>query len=432
MNELVIKRDLYLNKLIRKKNNGSIKIITGLRRSGKSYLLNNLYYDYLLGEGVKQEQIIKLALDDDRNREYRDPDKLSAFLYSKIANETDNFYFLLDEVQFAISDKEIKSNEPIRLYGILNGLLRLKNVDVYITGSNSKFLSSDIATEFRGRGDVVHVNPLSFAEFYSAYKHGDKYDAWDEYSTYGGMPMLLTMETDEEKAEYLNNLFKNTYIKDIIEKNRLRGDVAIDTLIDVLASSIGSLNNPTKIAKTFVSNGMNVSDKTLSTYIEYLLDSFLIRKTARYDIKGRKYINSPFKYYFSDIGLRNVRIHFRQQEQTHIMENIIYNELVMRGFNVDVGIIEHVVRTENDKRETKHLEVDFVCNKGNQRYYIQSAFSIPNAEKIAQEQASLDRIDDSFKKIIITQDRTKLWRNEKGYVIMNVLDFLLKENSLEL
>ena len=432
MNELVIKRDLYLNKLIRKKNNGSIKIITGLRRSGKSYLLNNLYYDYLLSEGVKQEQIIKLALDDDRNREYRDPDKLSAFLYSKIANETDNFYFLLDEVQFAISDKEIKSNEPIRLYGILNGLLRLKNVDVYITGSNSKFLSSDIATEFRGRGDVVHVNPLSFAEFYSAYKHGDKYDAWDEYSTYGGMPMLLTMETDEEKAEYLNNLFKNTYIKDIIEKNRLRGDVAIDTLIDVLASSIGSLNNPTKIAKTFVSNGMNVSDKTVSTYIEYLLDSFLIRKTARYDIKGRKYINSPFKYYFSDIGLRNARINFRQQEQTHIMENIIYNELVMRGFNVDVGIIEHVVRIENDKRETKHLEVDFVCNKGNQRYYIQSAFSIPSAEKMAQEQASLDRIDDSFKKIIITQDRTKLWRNEKGYVIMNVLDFLLKENSLEL
>ena len=432
MNELVIQRDLYLNKLIRKKNNGSIKIITGLRRSGKSYLLNNLYYDYLLSEGVKQEQIIKLALDDDRNREYRNPDKLSAFLYSKIANETDNFYFLLDEVQFAISDKEIKSKEPIRLYGILNGLLRLKNVDVYITGSNSKFLSSDIATEFRGRGDVVHVNPLSFAEFYSAYKHGDKYDAWDEYSTYGGMPMLLTMETDEEKAEYLNNLFKNTYIKDIIEKNRLRGDVAIDTLIDVLASSIGSLNNPTKIAKTFVSNGMNVSDKTVSTYIEYLLDSFLIRKTARYDIKGRKYINSPFKYYFSDIGLRNARINFRQQEQTHIMENIIYNELVMRGFNVDVGIIEHVVRTENDKRETKHLEVDFVCNKGNQRYYIQSAFSIPSAEKMAQEQASLDRIDDSFKKIIITQDRTKLWRNEKGYVIMNVLDFLLKENSLEL
>lgn len=432
MEGLIIKRDLYLNKLIRKKNNGSIKIITGLRRSGKSYLLNNLYCDYLLSEGVKKEQIIKLALDDDRNREYRNPDNLSEFLYSKIPNETDNFYLLLDEVQFAISDEEIKSNEPIRLYGILNGLLRLRNVDVYVTGSNSKFLSSDIATEFRGRGDVIHVNPLSFAEFYSAYKNGDKYDAWDEYSIYGGMPMLLSLETDEEKAEYLNNLFKNTYIRDIIERNNLRGDVTIDTLIDVLASSIGSLNNPTKIAKTFASNGIKTADKTISTYIDYLLDAFLIRKVTKYDIKGRKYINSPFKYYFSDVGLRNARLNFRQQEQTHIMENIIYNELVMRGFNVDVGIIEHVVRDEDGKRSTKHLEVDFVCNKGNQRYYIQSAFSIPNAEKMEQEQASLDRIDDSFKKIIITQDRTKLWRNEKGYVIMNLLDFLLKENSLEL
>ena len=432
MEELIIKRDLYLNKLIRKKNNGSIKIITGLRRSGKSYLLNNLYYDYLLSEGVKKEQIIKLALDDDRNREYRNPDNLSKFLYSKITSETEKFYFLLDEVQFAISDEEIKSKEPIRLYGILNGLLRLKNVDVYVTGSNSKFLSSDIATEFRGRGDIIHVNPLSFAEFYSAYKNGDKYDAWDEYSTYGGMPMLLGLETDEEKAEYLNNLFKNTYIRDIIERNNLRGDVTIDTLVDVLASSVGSLNNPTKIAKTFASNGIKTVDKTISTYVDYLLDAFLIRKATRYDIKGRKYINSPFKYYFSDVGLRNARLNFRQQEQTHIMENIIYNELVMRGYNVDVGIIEHVVRDEEGKRTTKHLEVDFVCNKGNQRYYIQSAFSIPNTEKMEQEQASLDRIGDSFKKIIITQDRTKLWRNEKGYVIMNVLDFLLKENSLEL
>lgn len=432
MEELIIKRDLYLNKLIRKKNNGSIKIITGLRRSGKSYLLNNLYYDYLLSEGVKKEQIIKLSLDDDRNREYRNPDNLSKFLYSKITSETEKFYFLLDEVQFAISDEEIKSKEPIRLYGILNGLLILKNVDVYVTGSNSKFLSSGIATEFRGRGDIIHVNPLSFAEFYSAYKNGDKYDAWDEYSTYGGMPMLLGLETDEEKAEYLNNLFKNTYIRDIIERNNLRGDVTIDALVDVLASSVGSLNNPTKIAKTFASNGIKTVDKTISTYVDYLLDAFLIRKATRYDIKGRKYIKSPFKYYFSDVGLRNARLNFRQQEQTHIMENIIYNELVMRGYNVDVGIIEHVVRDEEGKRTTKHLEVDFVCNKGNQRYYIQSAFSIPNTEKMEQEQASLDRIGDSFKKIIITQDRTKLWRNEKGYVIMNVLDFLLKENSLEL
>ena len=431
MEELIIQRNFYLNKLIQKKNNGCIKIITGLRRSGKSYLLNNLYYDYLLSHGIKKENIIKLALDDDRNREYRNPDKLSEFLYSKITNDTETFYFLLDEVQFAISEEESKKKFPIRLYGILNGLLRLRNVDIYVTGSNSKFLSSDIATEFRGRGDIVHINPLSFAEFFSVYQRGDKYDAWDEYSIYGGMPMLLTKETDEEKIQYLNDLFKNTYIRDIIERNNLRGNVVIDSLIDVLASSIGSLNNPTKITNTFLSNNIETTDKTISSYIDYLQDSFLIRKAVRYDIKGRKYINSPFKYYFSDIGLRNARLNFRQQEQTHIMENIIYNELIMRGFNVDVGIIEHVVRDENGKRQTKHLEVDFVCNKGNKRYYIQSAFSIPNTEKMEQEQASLNRIDDSFKKIIITQDRIKIWRNEKGYVIMNILEFLLNENSLE-
>lgn len=432
MEELIIKRDLYLNKLIRRKNNGNIKIITGLRRSGKSYLLNNLYYEYLLKEGIKKEQIIKLDLDDDKNRMYRDPDKLSEFLYSKITNENDYFYFLLDEVQFAISDEEIKSKQPIRLYGILNGLLKQKNVDVYITGSNSRFLSSDISTEFRGRGDVIQINPLSFAEFYSVYKNGDKYDAWNEYYTYGGMPKLLSFETDEEKIEYLNDLFNNTYIKDIIERNNLHGDITIDTLVNVLASSIGSLNNPTKIAKTFVSNGIKITDKTISIYINYLVDAFLIRKASRYDIKGRKYINSPFKYYYTDIGLRNARLNFRQQEQTHIMENIIYNELIMRGFNVDVGIIEHSIKNDDGKLTKKNFEVDFVCNKGNQRYYIQSAFSIPNAEKMAQEQASLDYINDSFKKIIIVQDRIKLWRNEKGYVIMNILDFLLKENSLEL
>ena len=431
MKNLVIQRNLYLNKLIHKQNNGSIKIITGLRRSGKSYLLNNLFYNYLLSTGVPQQNIIKLALDEDRNREYRNPDKLVDFLYSKITNETDNFYFLLDEVQFAISQEEIKSNEPIRLYGILNGLLHQNNVDVYITGSNSRFLSSDIATEFRGRGDVVCVNPLSFAEFFSAYD-GDKYDAWDEYCTYGGMPMLLTMDSDEEKVEYLNNLITNTYVKDIVERNNLRGDFAMETLIDVLASSVGSLNNPTKIANTFASNGIKVSDKTVSTYIDYLADSFLIRKASRYDIKGKKYINSPFKFYFGDVGLRNAKLNFRQQEQTHIMENIIYNELIMRGFNVDVGIVEHVVRDDQGNRTTKHLEVDFVCNKGSLRYYIQSAFSIPNSQKMEQEQASLDLIDDSFKKIIVTQDRTKLWRNDRGYVVMNVLDFLLKENSLEL
>ena len=432
MEPIEIKRDLYLNKLINKRHNGSIKIITGLRRSGKSYLLNNLFYDYLLQQGVHADRIVKLALDDDRNKEYCDPDKLSEFLYSQITNETDVYYFLLDEIQFAITEDERKGkNTPIRIYGILNGLLQLKNVDVYVTGSNSRFLSSDIATEFRGRGDIIHVNPLSFSEFFSAYKGGDKYDAWDEYTMYGGMPLLVSQETDEDKAQYLDELFKRTFIKDIIERYNLRGDVVIDTLIDVLASSIGSLNNPTKIAKTFESYGIKTSDKSISVYTDYLLDSFLIRRAQRYDIKGRKYIGSPFKYYFSDVGLRNARLNFRQQEPTHIMENILFNELVMRGFNVDVGIVEQYSRTPDGKQHVKQLEVDFVCNKGNRRYYIQSAFSLPTKEKTEQEHASLDRIDDSFKKIIVTQDRTKPWRNEKGYVIINILDFLLDSNSLE-
>ena len=432
MKEIVIKRDLYLNKIIRKKNNGNVKIITGLRRSGKSYILNELYYDYLISSGAKKENVIRLALDDDRNREYRNPDKLSEYLFSKVTSEEEDYYFLLDEVQFAISEEEIKSKAPLRLYGILNGLSRQRNVDVYITGSNSKFLSSDIATEFRGRGDVIRINPLSFAEFYSAYSGGDRFDAWDEYLAYGGMPMLLKMETDEEKAEYLTELFKNTYVRDIVERNNLRGDVVMDTLIDVLASSVGSLNNPTKIANTFSSNGIAVGDKTVSAYIDYLLDAFLIRKATRYDVKGRKYINSPFKYYFGDVGLRNSRLNFRQQEKNHIMENVIYNELIARGFGVDVGIIDRTVLSDGGKRETKRLEVDFVCNKGNRRYYVQSAYSLPSDEKMRQEVEPLDRIDDSFAKIIVTNDRTKPWRNEKGYLIINVLDFLLNENSLDL
>lgn len=432
MEKIIIQRDRYLNQLIRKQKNGAIKIITGLRRSGKSYLLFNLFYDYLINHGVDKQHIIKLALDDDKNIEYRNPDKLSEFLYSHITSENENFYIMLDEVQLAITDDELKSNSPIRLYGILNSLARLRNVDVYITGSNSKFLSSDISTEFRGRGDVIHVNPLSFAEFYSVFDEGDKYDAWDEYVTYGGMPHLVSMETNEEKSKYLLDLFKNTYVKDIVERHNLRGDIVLENLIDVLASSVGSLSNPTKIASTFVSNGIKASDKTISNYVDYLEDAFLIKKAQRYDIKGRKYINSPLKYYFSDIGLRNTRLNFRQQEPTHLMENIVYNELIARGFNVDVGIVEHYIRTSEGKQQTKHLEVDFVCNLGSKRYYIQSAFSIPTPEKMAQEQASLDKIDDSFKKIIITQDRTKVWHNEKGYMIINLLDFLLNPNSLEL
>ncbi len=433
MKHIEVKRDIYLNRLINKIEDGSVKIITGLRRSGKSYLLNNLFYDYLLQQGVKKECIIKLALDDDRNIKYRSPDALSEYLYSKITNEEDTFYFLLDEIQFAITEEEYANkNAQIRVFGILNGLLRLDNVDIYITGSNSKFLSSDVATEFRGRGEIVHVNPLTFSEYYSAFDNIDKYTAWEEYSRYGGMPMLLTKNTDEDKTQYLEDLFKRTYIRDIVDRHNLRGDIVLDTLVDILASSVGSLNNPNKIAKTFASNRIKASDKTVSLYIDYLIDSFLIRKAQRYDIKGRKYIDSPFKYYFSDIGLRNVRLNLRQQEQTHIMENILFNELIVRGYSVDVGIVEIHTRTEDGKQEKKQLEVDFVCNKGNMRYYIQSAFSMPNKGKLEQEQASLDGIDDSFKKIIITQDIAKPWRNEKGYLIINIIDFLLNPNSLNL
>lgn len=433
---MVIKRDLYLNKLTEKRGNGAIKIITGLRRSGKSFLLFELFYDYLISQGIKKENIIKLALDDDRNAKLRNADNLSEFLYSKITSETEQFYVLLDEAQFAVSDEEIKRRENIRLYGILNGLLRLKNVDVYITGSNSRFLSSDVSTEFRGRGDEIRVNPLSFAEFFKAYKEAykneDKYDAWDEYVLYGGMPRLFAMTEDEEKSKYLIDLFKETYVKDIVERYGLKGDEVLENLIDVLASSVGSLNNPSKITSTFLSKGIKTSEKTIGAYICYLEDSFLIRKAQRYDIKGRRYINSPYKFYFGDAGLRNARLNFRQQEPTHIMENIIFNELVARGFNVDVGIVEHYLRDENGKQQVKQLEVDFVCNKGNKRYYVQSAFSVPTTEKMQQEQASFDRIDDSFKKIIVTADRGKVWRNEKGYTIINVLDFLLNPDSLDL
>lgn len=428
----LIKRDLYLNQLINRKENGLIKIVTGIRRCGKSYLLFKIFHNHLLECGVKEKNIITLALDDDLNREYRNPDKLSEFLHSKITNKIEMFYILLDEVQFAISDKELKGKEPIRIYGILSGLLRLDNVDIYVTGSNSKFLSSDIMTEFRGRGDEVRVFPLSFSEFYSSNLWEDKHEAWNEYSTYGGLPMLLTKKTDSEKINYLKDLLSKTYIQDVVERNNLKGDVVIDTLVDILASSIGSLTNPTKLANTFAANNIKTTDKTLSNYINYLIDAFMISKAQRYDIKGKKYINSPFKFYFTDIGIRNCRLNYRQQEQTYIMENIIYNELLIRGYNIDVGIIEHMIRNKSGKQQLIQLEVDFICNKGSNRYYIQSAFSIPDETKMIQETSSLDKIDDSFKKIIVTQDLGKPWRNEKGYLIINILDFLLNPNSLDL
>lgn len=428
----IIDIKLYLDQLINKKQNGLIKIITGIRRCGKSFLLFNLFYNHLIKSGVKESNIISLILDDDKNRKYRNPDNLSEYLYSRIKNKKEMYFILLDEVQFALKNDEIKNDNEIRLYGILNGLLRLDNVDMYITESNSKFLSSDVLTEFRGRGDEVRVYPLSFSEYYSSCANKDKLDVWNEYSMFGGMPALILKKTDEEKIKYLKDLINNTYIKDVIERNNIKNNTVIDSLFNILASSIGSLTNPTKLANTFKSNGIKVTDVTLSNYINMLKDSFIIEQAKRYDIKGKKYINSPFKYYFTDIGLRNSRINYRQQEQTHIMENIIYNELIIRGFAVDVGIIEHTIRDKEKKQKQIQLEVDFVCNKGKNKYYIQSAFSIPNEEKMNQETSSLDKINDSFKKIIVTQDFGKPWKTEKGYLIINIIDFLLDSNSLDL
>ena len=415
-----IKRDIYLNKLIDRKENDMIKVITGIRRCGKSYLMDPIYKNYLLSTGVKEDHIIKLELDSIENKEYLDATKLYNYVMDKIQDDK-MYYILLDEIQ------KVDGFESV-----LNSFLRKKNLDVYVTGSNSKFLSSDIITEFRGRGDEVRVYPLTFREYLTASsKNVD--EALKEYITYGGMPYILSRKTYEEKSKYLNNLFNNTYINDIVERNNIQKDEVLESLINVLASSVGSLTNPLKLENTFKSKGFkNVSAKTINTYIDYLIDAFMITKALRYDIKGKKYINTPSKYYFTDIGLRNVRLNFRQQEDNHLMENIIYNELLVRGFNVDVGVVEYTMKDKNNKKMHKQLEVDFVCNKGSNRYYIQSAYAIPTKEKMEQEEKSLIKIDDFFKRIIIVENDIKLWRNEKGIVIMSLKQFLLDENSLDL
>lgn len=415
-----IKRDTYLNKLIDRMGNQSIKVITGLRRCGKSYLLFHLFYHYLLEQNIPEDHIIRIALDDDEHEELLDRKVLSTYIKSLI-QDNNTYYIFLDEVQFVDGFEKV-----------LNGLSRLENLDIYVTGSNSKFLSSDILTEFRGRGDEVRVYPLSFSEFVSAYA-GSAEEAWYQYVTYGGLPLILTRKTPEQKSKYLIDLMQKVYLDDIIERNQLRGSTIMENLVNILASSIGSLTNPNKLANTFTSNGMgNISDKTISSYIDYLMDSFLISRAERYDVKGKKYISSPYKYYFTDIGLRNARLNFRQQEETHIMENIIYNELLIRGFNVDVGIVEHVESDSDGKRRAKKYEIDFVCNRGNQRYYIQSAFSMPDQEKAEQEQRSLIYTNDFFKKIIVVKDNIVPWHNELGILIIGLKDFLLKNNSLEL
>lgn len=415
-----IKRDLYLNKLIRKKNNGLIKIVTGVRRCGKSYLLFNLFHNHLLEEGVEEDHIIEVALDDRSNKELRDPDNMLKFVKERIVDK-ETYYIILDEVQLLDEFEDV-----------LNSFLHIRNADIYVTGSNSKFLSSDLITEFRGRGDEIRIYTLSFREFVSVYD-GSLDEAWDEYFNYGGLPLILSMETVEDKVEYLTSLFQKVYLSDIVERNKVRNRDELDELVDILASAIGSLTNPSKLAKTFKSvKGKVISDKTLKTYIDYLIDAFLISKAKRFDIKGKRYIGSPAKYYFEDIGLRNARLNFRQVEITHIMENIIYNELRIRGYKVDVGLVEHYSTGKDGKRQKKQLEVDFVATKGSEKYYIQSAFAMNNEEKIAQEQRSLVHISDSFKKIIIVADNIKVRRNEEGITTMGLRNFLLDENSLNI
>lgn len=416
---MIIKRDLYLNRLIERQNNGMIKVVTGIRRCGKSFLLFKLYKEYLLNSGVKNDHIIEIALDGIDVDELRNPKICYAYIESKIT-DGDKYYVLLDEVQFMDRFEEV-----------LNSLLRIDNVDVYVTGSNSKFLSKDIVTEFRGRGDEIHIYPLTFAEFYSAFG-GEFDDAWDEYINYGGLLALLEMKNANQKMSYLKNIFDNVYLKDVIDRNRIKTKDEINSLVDILASAIGSPTNPTKISNTFATErNSNYSNKTISAHIDFLEEAYLISKANRYDIKGRKYIAANLKYYFTDVGLRNARLNFRQQEPTHLMENIVYNELVTRGYSVDVGIVEINQKNTEGKNVRKQLEVDFVTNLGSQRYYIQVAYDLSTEEKQKQEYNSLRHIADSFKKIIIIGGTAKPWRNEDGYVIMGMKYFLMNADSLE-
>ena len=415
---MVIKRYHYLNQLIEGSHNGLIKIITGLRRSGKSFLLFNLFDTYLKESGVAEDHIIKIDLEDRRNVVLRNPDALLAHIDSLMVDDK-MYYILLDEVQHVAEFEDV-----------LNSYLKVKNADVYVTGSNSRFLSTDIITEFRGRGDQIHVYPLSFAEFMSVDSR-HPYDAWVDYYTYGGLPHVLTLETSRKKIGYLKDLYSTVYIKDVAERYNIKGENELKELIQVLASAIGSPTNPNKLANTFKSlKNVSLSNKTIDNYLTYMCESFLTEKAIRYDIKGKKYINTLSKYYFTDVGIRNTILNFRQQEENHIMENVIYNELKIRGFHVDVGMVEHRTTDNEGKTIRKQYEVDFIANQGSQRYYIQSAFIMPTEAKERQESASLLNIDDSFKKIIIVKDHIKPKRNEDGIVTIGLFDFLLNPDSL--
>lgn len=428
--EHIIKRDSYLRRIIDKKENGLIKVITGIRRCGKSYLLFNLFYDYLIESGVKEEQIITIALDDDTNIQYRDPNELSKYVRSKIVNK-DMYYILIDEVQYAISKEELKNPENIRLYNVLNGLLRLRNVDIYVTGSNSKMLTKDVLTAFRGRGDEVRVYPISFKEYYS-FVGGDKADAYEEYALYGGMPLVLSKKSDVEKMNYLQGLFTEVYFKDIVERYDIELPDVLEELTDALCSSIGSLTNASKITNTLQSvKNIKVSSTTIANYLNYLMESFLFGNAKRYDVKGKKYFEYPSKYYCIDIGLRNARLNFRQQEETHIMENIIYNELLCREYSVDVGVVE-IIESNKGKKTKKQCEIDFIVHVGAKKYYIQSALNVSDSSKMETELRPLKNTKDFFKKIIISKTSMKPWTDGDGILHLGLYEFLLNENSLEL
>ena len=415
-----IKRDIYLNKLISKKHNGLIKVITGIRRCGKSYLLFNLFRDHLANEHIADDHIIEMAFDSYENKKYRDPELFLPYLKERISDH-EMYYVLLDEVQM-LDDFE----------SVLNSLARMKNVDVYVTGSNAKFLSKDIITEFRGRGDEVHMYPLTFAEYMSVYT-GDVQSGWRDYVIYGGLPLIFSFRTPDQKSDFLKRLFDETYLSDIIGRNNIRNKAELEELLNILSSAIGSMTNATKLSNTFKSvKNKTISKATIQRYIDYLCDSFLVDRAIRYDIKGKKYIDTPSKYYFTDLGLRNARLNFRQIEETHAMENIIFNELKTRGFNVDVGVVVVNEMDQNGKKIRKQLEIDFVCNKGSKRYYIQSAFAVSDTGKMQQEQRSLIHTGDGFKKIIITKDALAPLYNDEGVLVMNVFDFLLNQDSMDI
>lgn len=425
-----IKRDTYLQKLIEKKENGLIKVVTGIRRCGKSFLLFTLYKDYLIQSGIKEENIIAIALDDDKDLKYRDPDELSKYIRSRITND-DMYYILIDEVQYAISKEELKNPENIRLYNVLNGLMRLRNVDIYVTGSNSKMLTKDVLTAFRGRGDEVKVYPISFREYYN-HVGGDKSEVYEEYALFGGMPLVYVQKSDAAKMNYLRGLFTETYFKDIIERYDIELPEVLENLTDDLCSSVGSLTNSTKLADTLTSvKRMPVSSNTVAKYINHLTESFLFSEAKRYDVKGKKYFEYPLKYYCTDIGLRNARLNFRQQEETHIMENIIYNELLVRDYSVDVGVIE-ICERKDGKRTRKQCEIDFVVNFGSKKYYIQSALNVSDSNKLETEIRPFKHTNDFFKKILITKTSMKPWTDEEGILHLGLYEFLLNENSLEL